>query len=88
MDFNEYLAETLGEYANDISQKQRLELEKLYGQLMIWKIAENNVEDDKESQEKKHEHVVYASNRLASYLEDIKLSFGIEDEQDKVRRGM
>ena len=88
MDFNEYLADALGQYANDLSPKQKLELEKLYGQLMIWQISEDNVGNDKLSQEKIHEHVVYASNRLASYLEEIKLSFGIEDEQDKARRGM
>lgn len=88
MEFNDYLAENLGEYVNDLSQEQLVELDKLYGQLMIWKISENNLENDKESQEKIHEHVVYASNRLASYLEEIKLGFGIEENQDKARRGM
>lgn len=88
MEFNDYLAGQLGEYCNDLTQKQRLELEKLYGQLMIWQISEQNVGNDKESQEKVHEHVVYASNRLASYMEEIKLGFGIEESQDKARRGM
>ena len=88
MEFNDYLAENLGEYVNDLSQKQLVELDKLYGQLMIWKISEENLENDKESKEKAHEHVVYASNRLASYVEELKQSFGIESNQDKVRRGM
>ena len=71
-----------------INTGNEVELDKLYGQLMIWKISEDNLENDKESKEKAHEHVVYASNRLASYLEEIKLSFGIENNQDKARRGM
>ena len=95
MNFEEYLESNLGSYKDELSKEQLSSLKEAYDKLLIWQntaniALESSINDKKDinDYDKTMIKVQDSAQKLSDIMNEVKVSFGIENFEDSSKRSM
>ena len=95
MNFEEYLESNLGSYKDELSKEQLSSLKEAYDKLLIWQntaniALESSINDKKDinDYDKTMIKVQDSAQKLSDIMNEVKVSFGIENFEDSSKKSM